>query len=107
MRPLATSWRPAWRTAEANGAAHRVSHTNTAAETARLDGGGPVFDVLFAEHRGEPGCVGAQGTQFAVVKVGQLEGLQRAAFVFLQDQQVQDTNQVTGDEIVEDGAISP
>ena len=32
MRPLATSWPPERRTAEANGAAQRFSQTSTAAE---------------------------------------------------------------------------
>ena len=31
MRPVATSWPPAWRTAEPNGAAQTFSQTNTAA----------------------------------------------------------------------------
>jgi hypothetical protein len=32
MRPLATSWPPLWRTAEANGTAQVFSHTSTPAE---------------------------------------------------------------------------
>ena len=50
MRPLAASWPPAWRTAEPNGAAHRFSHTSTAAELPGLDRLGQVDDVLLAEH---------------------------------------------------------
>ena len=53
MRPLAISCPPAWRTAEANGAAQRFSKISDTGDAAGVHGGREVEDVLLGQGLGE------------------------------------------------------
>ena len=87
MRPLAMSWPPARRAAEANGAAHEFSHTSTPAVVP-----GSMAAARWAMSSAASSSaiwVSATRRSSCGVQIGDLGGLDRPVRALLQDQQIE------------------
>src|SRR5689334_22056380 len=96
MRPLAISWPPARRAADARGAAHRFSEMSTPAVLAGSMDAAILLDVVLGQQLGQ---LGLQRLKFAeLADVRELHRVDRAIRVLGQDQDVDDADRAGVDE---------
>jgi hypothetical protein len=99
MRPVATSWPPARRIADANGAAHEFSQTNTPAMLPGSIASAIAATSSSASSSATFEC--AELPDLTVVEVGQLERLVRSVGVLAHDEQVEHAHEPALNKLVQ------